>query len=154
MPKFTMDTTGRVPKVGPNGEDFTPVLITDLGAFEQAYLTAMFYTSDELETSGFSNLAPETLASILADCETFKASAAYKLVREAEDNEELGDLFEGDGGVSSQAGHDFWLTRNGHGAGFWDGDWPEPHASALDEVAKGFGESSAYLGDNGLIYLS
>lgn len=19
--------------------------------------------------------------------------------------------------------HDFWLTRNGHGAGFWDGDW-------------------------------
>jgi|TARA_R110000744_G_scaffold366338_1_gene475354 hypothetical protein len=20
-------------------------------------------------------------------------------------------------------GHDFWLTRNGHGAGFWDGDW-------------------------------
>jgi hypothetical protein len=22
------------------------------------------------------------------------------------------------------AGHDFALTRNGHGAGFWDGDWP------------------------------
>lgn len=21
------------------------------------------------------------------------------------------------------AGHDFWLTRRGHGAGFWDGDW-------------------------------
>ena len=20
-------------------------------------------------------------------------------------------------------GHDFWLTRNGHGAGFWDGGW-------------------------------
>jgi len=20
-------------------------------------------------------------------------------------------------------GHDFWLTRNGHGAGFWDGDY-------------------------------
>lgn len=24
------------------------------------------------------------------------------------------------GPVSSYAGHDFWLTRNGHGAGFWD----------------------------------
>ena len=23
----------------------------------------------------------------------------------------------------SQFGHDFWLTRNGHGAGFWDGEW-------------------------------
>ena len=22
-------------------------------------------------------------------------------------------------------GHDFWLTRNGHGAGFWDGDWDD-----------------------------
>ena len=27
-----------------------------------------------------------------------------------------------DGGwyLAEQAGHDFWLTRNGHGAGFWD----------------------------------
>ncbi len=24
-----------------------------------------------------------------------------------------------------RAGHDFWLTRQGHGAGFWDGDWPD-----------------------------
>jgi hypothetical protein len=24
----------------------------------------------------------------------------------------------------SQIGHDFWLTRNGHGAGFWDRDLP------------------------------
>jgi len=23
----------------------------------------------------------------------------------------------------SRIGHDFWLTRNGHGAGFWDGDY-------------------------------
>jgi hypothetical protein len=22
------------------------------------------------------------------------------------------------------AGHDLWLTSQGHGAGFWDGDWP------------------------------
>jgi len=25
---------------------------------------------------------------------------------------------------TATAGHDFWLTQNGHGAGFWDGDWP------------------------------
>lgn len=32
-------------------------------------------------------------------------------------------------------GHDFWLTRNGHGAGFWDGDWKffsRPHRNAAD----------------------
>src|SRR5690606_5349913 len=32
-------------------------------------------------------------------------------------------------------GHDFWLTRNGHGAGFWDRDElnikPEPEAANL-----------------------
>jgi hypothetical protein len=52
----------------------------------------------------------------------------------------------------TQAGHDFWLTRNGHGAGFWDGDWPEPYASELTRVAKEFGGYSLYLGDYGLIY--
>lgn len=29
------------------------------------------------------------------------------------------DHLQGDGRI----GHDFWLTRNGHGAGFWDGDY-------------------------------
>lgn len=31
----------------------------------------------------------------------------------------------------AQVGHDFWLTRNGHGAGFWDGDYSEEQESAL-----------------------
>jgi hypothetical protein len=50
------------------------------------------------------------------------------------------------------AGHAFWLTRNGHGAGFWDGDWPEPHASALDEASKAFGSFDLYVGDDGMIH--
>ena len=51
-----------------------------------------------------------------------------------------------------QAGHDFWLNRNGHGAGFWDGDWPEPLATRLDELSKSFGECGLYLGDDDLIH--
>ena len=38
-----------------------------------------------------------------------------------------------------QIGHDFWLTRNGHGAGFWDrglGDLGEK----LTDIAESFGE--------------
>lgn len=53
-----------------------------------------------------------------------------------------------------RAGHDFWLTRNGHGCGFWDGDWPEPAATRLTDAAKAFGEVNLYVGDDGLIYLS
>ncbi len=42
------------------------------------------------------------------------------------------------------AGHDFWLTRNGHGAGFWDGDWPT-YGDKFTEIAKSFGEVHAYF---------
>lgn len=42
--------------------------------------------------------------------------------------------------AARHAGHDFWLNRNGHGAGFWDGDWPEPHATMLDDASTRFGE--------------
>jgi hypothetical protein len=53
---------------------------------------------------------------------------------------------------AEQAGYDFWLTRNGHGAGFWDGDWPEPAATYLTKESKKFGTANLYLGDDGLIY--
>ena len=39
----------------------------------------------------------------------------------------------------AQAGHDFALTRNGHGAGFWDHDAGEA-GDALTESAEWFGE--------------
>ena len=40
------------------------------------------------------------------------------------------------------AGHDFWLTRNGHGAGFWDGDWPA-YGDMFTAISKGYGEVHA-----------
>jgi len=49
------------------------------------------------------------------------------------------------------AGHDFWLTRRGHGAGFWDGDWPL-NGDALTAASKAFGEVDLYIGDDGRIY--
>lgn len=56
-----------------------------------------------------------------------------------------------DGMDSEQIGHDFWLTRNGHGAGFWDrglgerGDW-------LTQQCKIFGGMSLVVGDDGKLY--
>lgn len=80
-----------------------------------------------------SDISTELMARIEADCAKFQA-----------DN----DLSEG---TLEQAGHDFWLTRNGHGAGFWDGDWPES-GDALTEASKAFGIVDIYVGDDGLIY--
>lgn len=46
--------------------------------------------------------------------------------------------------------HDFWLTRNGHGAGFWDGDYE--HGDELTKIAEKFGSVDLYVGDDGKIY--
>lgn len=35
----------------------------------------------------------------------------------------ISHLLEEDESDLEQLGHDFWLTRNRHGAGFWDGDY-------------------------------
>lgn len=46
-----------------------------------------------------------------------------------------------------QFGHDFWLTRNHHGAGFWDrglGDL----GKKLTEWAHSYGSLDVYLGDD------
>ena len=49
------------------------------------------------------------------------------------------------------AGHDFWLTRNGHGAGFWDRGLDEL-GTRLTEACKTFGTIDLYLGDDELVY--
>jgi hypothetical protein len=52
--------------------------------------------------------------------------------------------------VNGNIAHDFWLTRNGHGAGFWDGDYPEC-GDRLTELSKKFGECNLYISDAGEI---
>ena len=59
------------------------------------------------------------------------------------------DLLKGED--EKQVAHDFWLTRNGHGAGFWDGDYGDK-GDALTKIANKFGEINLYVGDDGKIY--
>lgn len=54
-------------------------------------------------------------------------------------------------GEYARAGADFWLTRNRHGAGFWDGDWPKDDAKILTDGAHAYGESELYVDDDGKI---
>lgn len=53
---------------------------------------------------------------------------------------------------AEQVGHDFWLTRNHHGTGFWDRRIET--GRSLSDAAHTFGESDAYVGDDGKIYLT
>jgi hypothetical protein len=45
----------------------------------------------------------------------------------------------------NQVGHDLHLTRNGHGAGFWDGNYGDA-GDALTELSKPFGSISVQVG--------
>lgn len=45
------------------------------------------------------------------------------------------------------AGHDFWLTRNGHGAGFWDRGMGQV-GELLSDVARLAGPRDLYIGDD------
>lgn len=144
-----------------------PIGWRDLDAFTQGYIEALFFTEnapgvtteewqateDHAEGSipedvAFSDLAPEALEAILRDCASFYA-ANEATIDDALAANECADVCEG----TTQAGRDFWYTRNGHGCGFWDGDWPEPYATTLDDAAKAFREASVYLGDDGRVYL-
>ena len=48
--------------------------------------------------------------------------------------------------------HDFWLTRQGHGAGFWDGVYPDEIGDKLTEISNDFRELYIYVGDDGQLY--
>ncbi len=56
-----------------------------------------------------------------------------------------------------QIGHDFILTANRHGTGFWDRDMRDRQRAALDaltDIVRPFGEIDAYVSDAGEIEVS
>jgi hypothetical protein len=57
-----------------------------------------------------------------------------------------------DGITDESIGHDIWLTRNGHGAGFWDRGYYTPEVGEkLTEIAKSLGTKNLYS-ENGKVY--
>ncbi len=56
------------------------------------------------------------------------------------------ELLENEEQDLSQIAHDFVLTCNGHGAGFWDGDYNE--GDKLTELCKPYGTFEPYATDD------
>ena len=97
-----------------------------------------------------SDLSPEAFTRAIADCQKFQADNAKFI----DDEHLIHGRSSGECSVDEKAGHDFWLTRCGHGAGFWDGDWTDEADEALTSASKAFGEQNLYVGDDGKLYLS
>lgn len=125
----------------------------ELDAFTTQYIeTALWSSNDESTEQGGEpfdanydrdDIHPETLAKMIEDCRAFQESNC--------DDIATWDSFSFNE-QSEQAAHDFWLTRNRHGAGFWDGDWDENEADRLSASADSFGEFNLYIGDDGMIH--
>lgn len=95
---------------------------------------------DELDTGA---LADETFDDMACDVWRFLATC-------------WGDVWEDfeidlSGIEPKQLGHDLWLTRNRHGAGFWDRGLGEI-GDKLTELARSYGDVTLYIGDDGKIY--
>ena len=119
--------------------------------FTEAYIACALWSSSEGDQGEIrldehdGDIAPDTLREMEESCAEFQAANA-DLLRQWYDH----------GETEERAGHDFWLTRNHHGAGFWDrfyGDQPAARVGkALTAAAHAEGSRDLYIGDDGLIY--
>lgn len=89
-----------------------------------------------------SDLSPESIERIKRDCARF-----LELAGELADESN----YIGTANPDNIAAHDFWLTRNHHGAGFWDGDWET--GDELTAISEQFGEQYLIVGDDGKLHL-
>lgn len=121
--------------------------------FVDGYIAAALWsTNDESDESGGvpldqnysrDEISPELMATMIEDCRKFLEQCGHLLTEEN---------WLGKGEMMENAGHDFWLTRNGHGCGFWDGDWADSVEGELHKVCEEFGNFDLYVGDDGKIY--
>lgn len=122
---------------------------TNRQAIEAAWRHSGETPPDVESLEGF-ELAPETVINLRAHCEKWLADNYALLALYAEKIAPAGD-----GSTPwERAGHDFWLTSAGHGAGFWDRnlDVLGDHLTAACEQFEH--KHDPYLGDDGLVYVS
>lgn len=118
-----------------------------LDQFTRGYIDCALWASSDMDSGESfssrnydeSDLSPACRAQMIKDCKAFQKSEKKDLAA--------------CGGSAEQNGHDFWLTRNGHGAGFWDRGYGAV-GDRLSKAAKVYRSSDLYLGDDGKIHCS
>lgn len=106
-----------------------------------AYLDAVRWASSEEDMfTEYSNydFAKETIEDAANDIKTFIENADGFL----------------EGLDPEQVGHDLWLTRNGHGTGFWDRrELESEQKEKLTQLSKEAKQKWDYIGDDGKIHI-
>lgn len=115
-----------------------------LDAFTRGYLDAAEWLLDEeIDREAVECWAAVAVTSATEVCRDFQDSNADDLAR----------YYDITGRDEYCAGMDFWLTRNRHGAGFWDRG-NDPVFASLTDMANPYGGTDAYLGDDNQLYFT
>jgi hypothetical protein len=116
----------------------------ELDEFTQGYVACALWVGvhdEEGETvDGYEveDVEPETLLAMKRECADFQ-----------EANDELLEQYYNHH-TREYAGHDFFLTRNGHGAGFWDRGLGDV-GKELSDAARVYGDYDLYVDDDGKV---
>jgi hypothetical protein len=131
-----------------------PAAVPPMNDMVKSYLgTALWAETDNADERGgepldknydVEDFAPEAVAKATADCAAFEEKAGPLLEGIERQGQDVPDVI----------GFHFWLTRNHHGAGFWDGDYPKEIGEALTKLSHEFREQYVDVGDDGKLYLS
>jgi hypothetical protein len=135
------------------------IMSTDFDTFTTAYVDCALWSSVAYGSPDEAAVDPDHTGSFDGsfeycnyDADDLAPSCRAEIIRVcAEFQENYRELL-AQAGSDAQNGHDFWLTRNGHGAGFWDRGYPESVGDKLADAAHGYGACDLYVGDDGAIY--
>lgn len=130
------------------GAEFAPAEVSadDVAEFLDAYVECALWSSTDMDTeepldANHSDVHETTRAEMLEECKSFMVDNA----------DDIAQAIEVHGYSIARAGHDFWLTRNHHGAGFWDRGLGDI-GKRLTDAAHACGEVDLYVGDDGEVY--
>ena len=125
----------------------------DFDVFVQAYFVCALWSSTECDEDGTNcrnlddnysveDIDPDSRTAQVEECRAFCESNL----------DSLKSAVEHPGYSWERAGHDFWLTRCGHGAGFWDRGLPDGLGDTLSDASRICNNVDPYVGDDGKVY--
>jgi hypothetical protein len=123
----------------------------EVDRFFQDFIRAALWSSNDEdgipldESHDVEDIEPSTRVLMKAECVEFYTKNRH-------DIETACLKVHDDNGPEGQAGYDFWMTRHGHGVGFWEtNDWEEKAGERLTVSAGKYEEWYLYVED-GAIY--
>lgn len=112
--------------------------------FTKSYLETILWAELDPDTGevfdekfGFSDFSADAVEIAIKDCTNFQLQNADDLI-------DIDD---------AEAGHNFWLTRRGHGAGFWDMNLGRV-GERLTAAAHSYRDCYVYVGYDGKVYIA